>query len=67
MFSAVMLCFFVFFYVTPHLLIARVPLGVAGAAARENCHTSQSRVVNGPTSSGPNPARARKFKPEPEN
>ena len=24
-------------------------------------------VVNGPTSSGPNPARTQKYKPEPEN
>ena len=28
---------------------------------------SPPRVVNGPTSSGPNPARTRKYKPEPEN
>ena len=27
--------------------------------------TVRSRVVNGPTSSGPNPARTRKYKPEP--
>ena len=26
--------------------------------------TIRSRVVNGPTSSGPNPARTRKYKPE---
>ena len=28
---------------------------------------ARSRVVNGPTISGPNPARIRKYKPEPEN
>ena len=28
-------------------------------------YTVKCRVVNGPTSSGPNPARSRKYKPEP--
>ena len=35
--------------------------------SKETYSTPRDRVVNGPTSSGPNPARTRKYKPEPEN